>query len=145
MLEKLVAIMKRKSDVVLMSDCRLGGGVEKVRKIMRMGQGIQYDVYTNSTRSERGVCIAINRARNVEILEEIRDSVTENYLILKCKIDDKNIALGVIYGPNLNNREFYRELIDRVKQLEMPLILGGDYNTVLDGNNGDENIDLYRR
>ncbi len=39
-------------------------------------------MYLNSTRGERGVCIAINWARNVEVEEETKDTVLENYIIL---------------------------------------------------------------
>ncbi len=65
--EKLVAITNRGSDVIFMSDCRLGRGVEKIKRIMQLGLKTSYNIYTNSTRGDRGVCIAIKRDRNVEI------------------------------------------------------------------------------
>ena len=43
-MEKLVGIMRRRSDIIFISDCRLKGGVEKVRKILRVGRGVQYDL-----------------------------------------------------------------------------------------------------
>jgi hypothetical protein len=86
-MEKLVAVMRRKSDVILITDCRLKGGVEKIKKIFRVGRGVQYDLYVNSSKSERGVCIAINRGRDIEILEEERDLNDENFLLLKCKME----------------------------------------------------------
>jgi hypothetical protein len=73
-MEKLMAIMKRGSDVIIMTDCRLGKGIEKIRKIMLLGKNNSYNLYANSTRGERGVCIAISRNRNVEIMEEVRDT-----------------------------------------------------------------------
>jgi hypothetical protein len=93
-MEKLVAIMRRKSDIILITDCRLKGGVEKIRKIFRVGRGVQYDLYVNSSKSERGVCIAINRGRDIEILQEDRDLNDENYLLLKCKLENKLFLLG---------------------------------------------------
>lgn len=105
-IEKLVSIMQRGSDVILMSDCRLGKGIEKIRRVMQLGKETSYDLYANSTRGERGVCIAISRERDVEIIEEVRDTVSENYLLLRCKMDQKEMVLGVVYGPNTNNREF---------------------------------------
>jgi hypothetical protein len=94
-MEKLVAVMRRKSDVILITDCRLKGGVEKIKKIFRVGRGVQYDLYLNSSKSERGVCIAINRGRDIEILQEERDLNDENFLLLKCKMENKLSGWGL--------------------------------------------------
>ncbi len=91
------------------------------------------------------MCIAISRNRNIEVLEEIRETVFENYLILKCKIDQKEIVIGAVYGPNTNNIGFYRELIDRIERYGLPTVIGGDWNTVLDDSRGAENLDLEDR
>jgi hypothetical protein len=69
--------------VIFMSDCRLGRGIEKVRRILQLGTKTSYNLYSKSTRGDRGVCIAISRSRNIEVIEEIRDTVFKNYLILK--------------------------------------------------------------
>ena len=144
-LEKIVAVLKRKSDIILLTDCRLKGSLEKVKKIFRLGKGFQYDLYSNSTRSERGVCIAINRGRDITVLETISDALDENYLILRCNIEGKEMLLGGIYGPNTNNVNFYRRLRDKIESKNIPFILGGDFNTVLDGGVGEENLDLEDR
>ncbi len=99
-----------------MSDCRLGRGIEKLRRVLQLGTKTSYNLYSNSTRGDRGVCIAISRNRNVEVLEEIKETVYENYLLLKCRIDQKDILLGAVYEPNTNNVVFYRELIERVER-----------------------------
>jgi hypothetical protein len=65
-----------------MSDCRLGRGIEKVKHILLIGKRTSYDLYTNSTKGDRGVCIAISRNRNVEIIEEVKDTVSENYMLI---------------------------------------------------------------
>jgi hypothetical protein len=54
-MEKLVAIMNRGSDVIIMTDCRLGKGIEKIRKILLLGKNTSYNLYSNSTRG-RGEC-----------------------------------------------------------------------------------------
>ncbi len=106
-IEKLVAITNRGSDIIFMSDCRLGRGIEKVRRVLQLGTKSSYNLYSNSTKGDRGVCIAVNRERNFEILEEIKETVFENYLLLRCKIDQKEILIGAVYGPNTNNVGFY--------------------------------------
>jgi hypothetical protein len=116
-LEKLVAITGRGRDIIFMSDCRLGRGIEKLRRILQLGTKTSYNLYSNSTRGDRGVCIAISRSRNVEVIEEVKETVYENYLLLKCKIDQKDILIGAVYGPNTNNVVFYRDLIEKIESL----------------------------
>jgi hypothetical protein len=128
-----------------MSDCRLGRGIEKIKRILQLGKKTSYNLYSNSTRGERGVCIAISRSRNVEVIEEVRESVFENYLLLRCRIDQKEILIGVVYGPNTNNVPFYRDLIVKIESYGIPTVIGGDWNTVLDDGRGAENLDLEDR
>jgi hypothetical protein len=144
-MEKLVAIMGRKSDVIIITDCRLKGGVEKIRKFFRVGRGIQYDFYANSSKAERGVCIALSRGRDIEVLHEERDLNDENFLLLRCRIETKEFLLGGVYGPNANNVAFYTNLRDRIESYELPFLIGGDFNTVIDGGIGEENLDLEDR
>ncbi len=141
----MVAITHRGSDIIFMSDCRIGSGIEKIRRILQMGLKTSYNLYANSTRGDRGVCIAISRDRNVEVLEEIRESVFENYILLRCKIDQKEMLIGSVYGPNTNNVQFYKDLIAKVESYNLPTVIGGDFNTVLCGNRGVENLDLEDR
>ncbi len=144
-LEKIVAITEKGCDIILITDCRLGKGIEKLRKAFLVGKNMSYNLISNSTRGERGVCIAVNRNRDIEILEIIKVMVSENYLLLRCKVDGYEMLLGGVYGPNTNNRGFYRELIAIVNRIGLPTIIGGDFNTVLDGNQGAENLDLEDR
>jgi len=137
--------MRRKSDILIITDCRLKGGVEKIKKIFRVGRGVQYELHANSSKSERGVCIAINRARDIEVLSIERDLTDENYILLHCKIEGKEILLGGVYGPNVNNRAFFENLRMKVEGYGVPFILGGDFNTILDGSIGEENLDLEDR
>jgi hypothetical protein len=55
------------------------------------------------------------------------------------------MLIGGVYGPNSNNRDFYRELIGTVERFNIPTILGGDWNTVISGEVGVENLDLEDR
>ena len=144
-LEKITAVTNRGSDIILMSDCRLGRGIEKIRRALLLGRRTSYTLYANSTRGDRGVCIAVSRNRDIEILEEIREAVTENYILIRCRVDKTEMLIGCVYGPNTNNRGFYHELIDRIERYNLPVVIGGDWNTVLDSSQGAENIDLEDR
>jgi len=125
-MEKIVAVMRRKCDIIILIDCRLKGSAEKVKKVFRVGKNIQYDLYVNSSRSDRGVCIALNRNRTFVVNEEIKDLHDENYLMLRCTLEGKEFVIGGIYGPNTNNVGFYRSLKNKVENLNLPFILGGD-------------------
>jgi hypothetical protein len=54
-LEKLVSIMRRKSDIIIITDCRLKGGVEKIRKILRIGRGCNM-IFMQIAQGQRGGC-----------------------------------------------------------------------------------------
>jgi hypothetical protein len=122
-MEKLVAFMRQKSDIIILSDCRLKGGVEKIRKILRVGRGVQYNFFANSSRSERGVCFSVNRARDIEILQEERDLRDENFYLLRCLVEGKALLIGGVYGPNINDAAFFNNLRTRVESYGIPFIL----------------------
>ena len=65
------------------------------------------------------------------------------FALLRVKIQDREILLGAVYvyGPNSNDVQFY-ERIKRICDNEnIPVILGGDYNTVLDNRDGELSVD----
>jgi exonuclease III len=135
---KLDAITQWDSDIILMSGCWLGeNGKTTVKQALKeMG----YDrMYANSTRSERGVAIAIRKGFEMHISKQNKDAA-ENYLLLKCMIDKTEMLVGVVYGPNKNDKDFFLKLIRTVEKINLPTILGGDFNTVV-----DENLDLENR
>ena len=67
--------------------------------------------------------------------------IDNNYIIMRVRIQDREILLGTVYGPNNNDVQFY----DRIKGIcdseNIPVILGGDFNTVLDNRDGDMSVD----
>ena len=51
------------------------------------------------------------------------------------------MVLGAIYGPNESRPGFFRALREKVESWNLPFIIGGDFNTVLDRTVGAENLD----
>ncbi len=51
-----------------MLDYRMDRGIEKVKLILLLGKHSGYVLYSNSTKGDRGVCTAISRSRNVEMI-----------------------------------------------------------------------------
>ena len=120
---KIEGITGKKSDIIFIVDTRMGTKVKEVEKMMQLTKNGKYKMYTNSTRESRGVAIAIKSTIFHEVYETIKDP-NENFLILKVKILDRKIALGVIYGPNRNDAEFYREIRAVLENVEEKIILG---------------------
>ena len=53
--------------------------------------------------------------------------------MLKISLNDMDIVLTNVYGPNKDDNQFFSELEKLIKQFEQEtLIIGGDFNTVID-------------
>ena len=137
---KIEGITSKKSDIILISDCRIGKRGKEVERIFGLALNGKYKLYQNSDKDSRGVAIAIKGSVYHEILQKWVD-IDNNYLIMRVRIQDREILLGTVYGPNNNDVQFY----DRIKGIcdseNIPVILGGDFNTVLDNRDGDMSVD----
>jgi exonuclease III len=92
--------------------------------------------------NKRGVAILITKKIKITIMEEYKDQ-SENILLLRALLDNTEIVLGSIYGPNTTDREFYRNIdsfLNRNKNI--PVVLGGDWNTTWDNSPANVNIDV---
>ena len=76
-----------------------------------------------------------------KVFQVRRDEADENYILLYVEIKGKRLTLGSVYGPNENNANFYRKLKREVNELGNPMILGGDFNTILDQDGTENNLD----
>ncbi len=90
------------------------------------------------------MAILINRRLRHEILETVRDP-QENVLLLKVRINDSEIVLGSVYGPNVDNNcgkffEFLRQSLSNWPNI--PSIVGGDWNATLSNLPVDSNPDV---
>jgi len=127
-----------------MSDCRLKNKEVDVSRMLGLNRNCSYKLYCNSNKESRGVCVAIRRNINHEVLESYK-SLDQNVLLLKVKIKGELLTVGSVYGPNESNPEFYRILKSKIIEWGLPFILGGDFNTILDRNLGDDNLDKIGR
>jgi len=132
---KIEGVTGLKPDIILMGDCRLSRGEEKISLLFNMTQNGGYKTFFNSTKESRGVGIAIKSDVDFELLETFKDEETENYLILKLKIRGQELGVGTIYGPNYNDIEFFRKVKNICNGLNCDFLIGGDFNTILDQNN----------
>lgn len=105
---------------------------KKEEKYIRAQWG--YESFFSSFSSQaKGVAILFNnnfeyKVHKVEEEEEARGSK----LIIDVTIEDKRLTLINIYGPNRDDPHFYHSVIADMMSYENPVVLGGDFNLVLD-------------
>ncbi len=137
---KVEGCTKLKQDVLFLCDCRLKNKVNEISKLMGLNRNASYKFYANSDRESRGVAIAIKR-NIVHTVDDIYKSPCQNILLLKLTIKGKQLVLGSIYGPNGNDPIFYGNLREKIELWNLPFVIGGDFNTILDTTQGDANLD----
>ena len=109
MYTQISAITKLGSDIILLSDVRLG---KKSREVISHFSKY-YKCVFNSAFAKRGVGLLYKRDLDLDILilDTFRDP-KENILLLKCRIANDTIILGSIYGPNADdNRLFFSNIL----------------------------------
>jgi exonuclease III len=138
---KIEGVTGKRPNVIFMSDVRASDKIKEIENLFRVTRNGNYVTYFNSSRSARGVGIAIKRKISHKILQIRRDEADENYILLDVEIKGKRLTLGCVYGPNENNVNFYRRLKREVNEMGNPVIIGGDFNTILDQDGTENNLD----
>lgn len=117
-----------KASVILLQETHATKEVEKVWNA-EWGEKIYHSFGTSAAR---GTAILFNRKLNMTVQDQWCDR-SGRWLILELKIGDIECLLVSVYGPNEDKAEFYVELFQNIEiKEELPVILGGDLNTVLD-------------
>jgi exonuclease III len=106
--KKITATLKDECEVIFISDIRLNSDKNKyaVHDIEKKCYNRGYTILHNSKKSSRGVGILLKTSLNTTIINTIADN-NDNYLLIKVTIKGKNLILGAIYGPNLNDLSFF--------------------------------------
>ena len=123
------------SDIIFLSDIRLGKRSDErcislLSKMFLTNPYGSYDFYYNSTMSNRGVGILIKKNLNVSVLAEARDN-SENILALRIRIQDSELVLCCVYGPNKLCSEFFEDLDNIFSNAKLYPIVAGGIGTVL--------------
>ena len=92
-----------------------------------------YQCYFSSYASNsRGVAILFNNTFEFQVLDTYKGD-NGNYLMVLIKVKGREIMLVNVYGPNRDNPNFYNNLSDVIRKFNTAdIIIGGDYNLVLD-------------
>ena len=100
--QKLESILSKNADIILLQDTRMGtDGHNILKKRLKFSRYGSYSLFSNSTKSSRGVAVIINKTLPVKIIHSVSCPL-ENYLLLKISIHDAVFILGSVYGPTLS-------------------------------------------
>jgi exonuclease III len=144
---KMDAICNLGGDIIFLSDIRLGQmnnkrAIHKLSTTLLKSKLRNHQLLYNSTMNKRGVAILITKKIKITVIEEFKDQ-NENILLVRVMLDDAEIVLGSIYGPNTTDREFYRNIDNFLtRNKNLPVVLGGDWNTTWDNSQAHLNIDV---
>jgi exonuclease III len=132
-MRKIYGILKLKSDFIMLSDVRISNrnmasSYQELVSIFRNNQYGSYSTFFNSTKNKRGVGILINNSLTFSELAR-RDDPEENYLLLRIRIRGTTVIIGLVYGPNNYDNDFFNRLHHDIVSLgNYPVILAGDWN-----------------
>ena len=135
---KTTAISNLGADIVFLSDIRLNHRHKKIVDIFRT----DYKFFFNSTRAKRGVGMLIKNNIDITVIDTFQD-VDENILLMHCRLNNIEVILGTIYGPNDNNMEFFHNLTRGLNSFpKVPIMLGGDWNATMSALPVNQNLDI---
>jgi exonuclease III len=147
-LRKLYGILKLRTDIICLSDVRISNkclvsSENDIKKILLNNPYGPYHAIFNSTKNKRGVGILIHNNVAFSAEETVRDP-EENYILVRLRIHEEVFIIGAVYGPNVTNENFFRNLEHDISRLgDHPVILSGDWNTTYSSLPVDINPDCF--
>ena len=95
--------------------------------------------FSNFASNSRGVAVLLNNNFECKVQRVEKDD-NGNMLILDIQIEDSIITLINIYGPNRDDPEFYKCILQKINDTENQVIIAGNFNLIL---NPDEDAVNY--
>ena len=126
------ALRKKNLDILLLADTRISKEVENIVKTDWGGKSY----FSSFSSQARGCAILFRKEFPAEIDENsVFADKSGNFLCLNFKYENFTITVSCIYGPNEDDPDFFRNVLNRTELLQNGsdfTILGGDWNLVLD-------------
>jgi exonuclease III len=142
-LKKIAAILTIGAGIVFLSDIRLNADPNSNKSTMfKNCNNRAYDFWHNSTKSKRGVGILISSDINTVLIRKYCDE-NNNILGLLVEIDNTRLLLVAVYGPNVNDNDFFTFLRKMfAENVGVPIVCGGDWNLTYSSDPSVNNIDI---
>jgi len=97
-------------------------------------------LFSNGKSNSKGVCTAIKNDLGLQVNQTICDN-NGQFLILDCTLEDLKLFIINIYAPSTSGEKEYivflnnlRHNLEKVYDSISPIIMGGDFNYILDYN-----------
>ena len=97
---------KRSPDFILICDTRLSSEVENTVREEWNGRCM----FSSFSSQARGVAIFVKQNNPATIIDEYKDS-EGNILCVLMNYEEKRILLEIVYGPNLDSPNFFRNQV----------------------------------
>jgi exonuclease III len=130
---KIYGIAKLKTDFIFLSDVRMSNknlvsAKNDIEKLLRCNPYQKYEIVSNSTKNKRGVAILYKTCLDLTVVQQFAP-VCENILAVRVLLQETEVLLVSIYGPNSVDNNFFID-IDSILQNNpnIPVIIGGDWN-----------------
>ena len=90
--------------------------------------------FSGRSSNSGGVCILVKKSSQFKLIYH-KEIIPGKIQALKLNIDDHDVVLINVYGPNNDDASFFETLYDFLGENdEEEYIIGGDFNTVLNSN-----------
>ena len=128
-------LKNKKFDIYFLQDTHFESNIEH---IVRAEWG--YECWFNSfTSRARGVAILFNNTFEFKV-QNIHSDKTGNLLVMNVIINSIEYILVNIYAPNRDEPDFFRQIQNTLNKYQVDnVIIGGDWNLLLDPNNDGKN------
>lgn len=119
---------KLQADICLLQETHLSES--DYNKIKLSNYSHLFSAHYNS--KQRGVCILINKKISFVHNTTITDP-EGRFIIINISINNSPVTIGSLYGPNTDDPSFFQTFFSSISNFSnCPVIIAGDFNTVLD-------------
>ena len=97
----------------------------------RMGGGGGQIIMSHGIQNSKGVAVLIQKNSRVRV-NKITIHEDGHYVLVSLKVNDITMLLVNVYGPNMDEPQFFDEIIEKIKQYdEANVMFMGDFNLAL--------------
>ena len=122
-------LKSKKCDIYCLQDTHF---VEDMHNIVISEWGFDKCFFSSYASNARGTAIIFNNTFDFKVHECVCDE-NGNFVILNVTLENTQVTLVNIYGPNRDNPDFYKTVLQKAKNLgNESYIICGDFNFILD-------------
>uniref|UniRef100_A0A3B5QWP6 exodeoxyribonuclease III n=1 Tax=Xiphophorus maculatus TaxID=8083 RepID=A0A3B5QWP6_XIPMA len=123
----LNSLKKDRNQVAFLQETHLTD--EEHKKYLREWVGQVY--FSSYSTNKRGVIILIHKNLPFTVSDTFKDS-EGRIILIKGILYGERFLLGSVYGPNINDEDFFAVLLSQIAEMDCPnILIGGDFNCSL--------------